>query len=108
MGKQGRSILSLIFGNIILQIAIMTLLFWLYHNYAADLMTKGVVKFGALNARTVPLYADIRINISKWLIPAVVSLMAYMVLFGGLFQRPKFPCCLNLLNTLRRFCGLAS
>jgi len=91
MKNKTKKFLEIISSNCILHIIILTFFFWLYHNYAADLITKHGVKLGVLDPKTAPIYAHLQTKINSWLILAIFSLGIYITLFRIFFEKPKLP-----------------
>ena len=78
-------------ASIIFQIAGLTIFFWLYHKFAGYVITDLGIKLGVITPQTAPLYADLRTDLSLWIIPAVAVLASCIVIFRIFFERRKVP-----------------
>lgn len=86
-----RGTISGIHRNIILQIALLTGFFWCYHWITAYMMTTLKIRLGAIGSQTVPLYAQARMNLDLWVIPALIILSLYILLFRVFFEKRETP-----------------
>ena len=77
--------------GIFLHILGLTVFFWLYHKFAAYIITVRGIELGVISAETVPLYAIRRVNLGLWVIPAIIVLCAYFIIFRCFFERRKLP-----------------
>jgi len=77
--------------SLILQIVVLTIFFWLYHKLAAYVMTTLNISLGAIGPKAAPLYAQLRTDFSLWVIPAFITLSAYIIIFKRFFEKCKIP-----------------
>ncbi|MBM3236412.1 glycosyltransferase family 39 protein [Candidatus Poribacteria bacterium] len=77
--------------NIILPIVGLTVFFWLYHKFAVYVMTTLNISLGAIGPKAAPLYAKLQTDFSLWVIPAIITLSAYIIVFRTFFEKRKIP-----------------
>ena len=75
----------------ILQIVGLTIFFWLYHKLVTYVMTTLNINLGAIGSDAAPLYAQLRTDFSLWVIPAAITLIAYLIIFRTFFAQRKIP-----------------
>ena len=90
-GKRVKKIFDRICGNIVLQTAALAGFFWAYHKLAAYVITSLGIRLGAISPQTAPLYAQVRVNIGLWTIPALLVLGMHIILLRFLFERRGTP-----------------
>lgn len=76
---------------IILQITGLTIFFWLYHKLAAYVITTLNIPLGAIGPQVAPLYGELRTDFNLWVIPAAITLIAYIIIFRTFFEKRKIP-----------------
>ncbi|MFC1713718.1 glycosyltransferase family 39 protein [Candidatus Poribacteria bacterium] len=77
--------------SLIAHIVGLALFFWLYHKIAAYVMTAFGIKLGAISPQAAPLYATLRTDFGPWIIPAVIILIAYVIIFRRFLESRKMP-----------------
>ena len=65
--------------------------FWLYHKIAAYEITELGIKLGVISPQAAPLYSTPRTDFGPWVIPAVIILIAYVIIFRKFFENRKIP-----------------
>lgn len=90
---------NIAYRSVFAHIAGLALFFWLYHKYAAHIISARGIKLGVIGPQTAPLYATFRTNFSLWVIPAIIILAAYLIVFWKFLEyrvslRVLFPVCI--------------
>lgn len=88
--------LSALPRNIVLHIAGLTLFFWLYHKFAVYVIKTLKIKLGGVEPPTAPLYSHLQTSFSSWVIPAIITMIVYIIIFRVFFEKRKVPAYLLL------------
>lgn len=100
----------LTFLNLIpIQCLCITLFFLLYHKFLAYWMRTASVNLGAVkfHRHVVPLYAQSQTDLSLWLLPALVVLIAFLLLCYKLFLQRSLPSTWVLLISIGFFLAIS-
>jgi hypothetical protein len=91
-------------ARILLAAAAAALLFWGYHLYLVARLGKGDLHIGTLHDRhALPLYSNWNLNLSLWLLPALLVFGALLLLCRPLFLEPRLGPARTLLVAFALF-----
>jgi len=86
-----KKVINTVSRSLIAHIVGVAIFFWLYHKIAAYVITAFGIKLGVISPQAAPLYVNLRADFGPWIIPAVIILIAYVILFRKFFESRKMP-----------------